>query len=500
MTNPPTTATISGRCTAGLANGPGVAGVTLYLDLTNNSKLDAGDPTAVTDANGVYSFTGLLPGNYIVRVSLPAGYKQISPLSGGIHINSLAAGQVKPAQWIVHVPPMVATPAVDVDPPSYPAAWQVQAGPRVYYSDAGLDTNDGLTPLTAKKTLTTAAANVATVLVGTVTIAAPITVQDGSWLGGDPAQPLPTLTTSFNGLWMFDWDPGLKSWTHANVNITSTPAIATNSVNVGNAKGARSAVLNVHLSNLNEGYDHGETDSIVIDGGSGVNVRGRSHYLESQTATVTWTGGTFGTGEAATQDPIRAEAVKGTIVGAVADQSKSSFGTAGFALHGAGPATIQDCGSIRAPFSFDTEGHEVGAGQVHDVQVVGLWVLDSNINVGGNGKLTQNTTFTAPYVENPGGTCVSLEGEGDGNVIDGGVFVSDRDHAIELYSASSMVVRNSTLYTSYEGAQLLAGKNTAANDGGGNKVVIVPKPAKAPANLIPAAAAAARAALPQVAV
>ncbi len=46
---------------------PGLAGQTLYLDLNNNGVFDAGEPTATTDANGAYSFSGLAPGSYTVR-------------------------------------------------------------------------------------------------------------------------------------------------------------------------------------------------------------------------------------------------------------------------------------------------------------------------------------------------------------------------------------------------------------------------------------------------
>ena len=44
----------------------GLEGWTIYLDLNNNGRLDPGEPTAVTDASGRYSFTGLPAGQYTV--------------------------------------------------------------------------------------------------------------------------------------------------------------------------------------------------------------------------------------------------------------------------------------------------------------------------------------------------------------------------------------------------------------------------------------------------
>ena len=70
------------------AGEPGLAGVTIYLDLDNNGLLDAGEPFTVTaaddpatpaDETGTYAFTGLTAGIYVVREVLPAGSVQTSP-------------------------------------------------------------------------------------------------------------------------------------------------------------------------------------------------------------------------------------------------------------------------------------------------------------------------------------------------------------------------------------------------------------------------------------
>ncbi len=45
----------------------------MYLDLNNNGVFDPAEPTAVTDANGNYSFTSLASGTYTVRQVLLGG-------------------------------------------------------------------------------------------------------------------------------------------------------------------------------------------------------------------------------------------------------------------------------------------------------------------------------------------------------------------------------------------------------------------------------------------
>ena len=54
------------------AGEPNRAGVTVYLDLNQNSRLDSAEPTTATDANGRYQLTRV-PGDYVVRVVAPAG-------------------------------------------------------------------------------------------------------------------------------------------------------------------------------------------------------------------------------------------------------------------------------------------------------------------------------------------------------------------------------------------------------------------------------------------
>ncbi len=64
-----------------LDDGP-LAGTVIYLDLNDNGILDvdgAIEPSALTNADGEYSFTGLEAGDYVVREVVPAGFEQTSP-------------------------------------------------------------------------------------------------------------------------------------------------------------------------------------------------------------------------------------------------------------------------------------------------------------------------------------------------------------------------------------------------------------------------------------
>jgi hypothetical protein len=61
---------------------PGLAGITVYLDLKQDGTLDSGDPTAITNASGAYTFSGLTPGPYTVREILLGGMLLSEPSTG----------------------------------------------------------------------------------------------------------------------------------------------------------------------------------------------------------------------------------------------------------------------------------------------------------------------------------------------------------------------------------------------------------------------------------
>ncbi|HET6250130.1 MAG TPA: SdrD B-like domain-containing protein [Tepidisphaeraceae bacterium] len=72
------------------SNEPNLAGQTVYIDANNDGKLDAGDPTAITNSAGAFTFTGLAAGSYTVSVSLAPGYRQTPIGSTGTKVTVVA--------------------------------------------------------------------------------------------------------------------------------------------------------------------------------------------------------------------------------------------------------------------------------------------------------------------------------------------------------------------------------------------------------------------------
>ena len=77
------------------------AAVSIYLDLDRNDLYDIGEPEAVTAADGSYSFTGLVPGAYVVREKVrQSGPWTTGHAGGGIlypaGISNPASGNVTP--------------------------------------------------------------------------------------------------------------------------------------------------------------------------------------------------------------------------------------------------------------------------------------------------------------------------------------------------------------------------------------------------------------------
>lgn len=73
----------------------GIPGVTVYLDMTHSGQLDAYDPSAVTDGNGHYTFSGVqvgLLGSYTVREqAFPGSANFTTPAGGSATVNLTTA-------------------------------------------------------------------------------------------------------------------------------------------------------------------------------------------------------------------------------------------------------------------------------------------------------------------------------------------------------------------------------------------------------------------------
>ncbi|MBM4050803.1 MAG: hypothetical protein FJ279_37380, partial [Planctomycetes bacterium] len=68
-------------------------GWTIYLDMNGDSALNTPEPWAVTDHDGRYALTSLLPGDYRVGEVLQSGWTQTAPATA-FHDVTLTAGQV----------------------------------------------------------------------------------------------------------------------------------------------------------------------------------------------------------------------------------------------------------------------------------------------------------------------------------------------------------------------------------------------------------------------
>ena len=65
---------------------PGIAGQTMFLDLSGSGVLAMGDPTTTTDENGNYQFTVSSPGTYTVRPVLMGGVLLDTPVGGSLQV------------------------------------------------------------------------------------------------------------------------------------------------------------------------------------------------------------------------------------------------------------------------------------------------------------------------------------------------------------------------------------------------------------------------------
>jgi hypothetical protein len=88
---------------------PGLAGQTLFLDLSGSGKLVAADPTTTTDSSGKYQFSGVSTGTYTVRQVLLGGMLLGTPASGSYQV-TVTSGSNVTGQNFAEVPTSIAVP------------------------------------------------------------------------------------------------------------------------------------------------------------------------------------------------------------------------------------------------------------------------------------------------------------------------------------------------------------------------------------------------------
>jgi hypothetical protein len=72
----------------------GVAALRVYVDANNNGRRDSGETSVLTESNGTYTFAGLRPATYLVRVDAGPAWRVTSP-SAASHRITVALGQTR---------------------------------------------------------------------------------------------------------------------------------------------------------------------------------------------------------------------------------------------------------------------------------------------------------------------------------------------------------------------------------------------------------------------
>lgn len=102
------------------AEDAGISGRTVFLDANGNGTIDTGERTAVTNSSGVYSFAGLLTGNYQLRQVVPGTSIATTAASQSFKIGAGLANVAHDfgSQVIDATPPTLADSRFNYDSPA----------------------------------------------------------------------------------------------------------------------------------------------------------------------------------------------------------------------------------------------------------------------------------------------------------------------------------------------------------------------------------------------
>ena len=130
----------------------GLQGWTIFIDTNGNDTLDAGEQSTVTDTDGRYAFSGLLPGSYRIVEKVQAGWVQTAPgpsassAAGGASLDALLSlpSMVTHHYEVAFLEGQAATVFDKMEAVTNPfLAGLTGAGVRVAVIDTGIDNSSG---------------------------------------------------------------------------------------------------------------------------------------------------------------------------------------------------------------------------------------------------------------------------------------------------------------------------------------------------------------------
>jgi hypothetical protein len=188
---------------------------------------------------------------------------------------------------------------------------------------------------------------------------------------------------------------------------------------------------------------------------------------------VLWDGRGLVLGPSPNESPVRFSSPPATVTMMNVTVVQMPPAKACFALHD-GTFTANNCLAEGGDFSIASMQNSPAT-----AAVTGTF---TGIQVRGGGKLlisdvARCCTFISPVCDNPTGECVSITcHSGAGNVIDGGKFSTESNHAVKIYlKGAGIKIKNCVLTTHNKNAVMIddGTANVSQYDGGGNKIVIL---------------------------